>query len=83
MSTLCNCNNESLEKTVTCYNCQYTWSEKMNYNERMAACPEHRARYQDRRILNTPSLCQTCANTGYSVRSDGTSCYPSYTVNKN
>ncbi len=81
MSTTCNCTNESLEKTVTCFNCKSSWSEKMAHYERMASCSEHRSGIA---ICggNWPSLCQKCTNEGYSIQSEGVGWFPKYTVVK-
>ena len=83
MSTLCNCNNESLEKTMTCFKCRSTWSEKMHHHERVASCPDEEHRMSISICGSTcPSLCQTCTDSGYSVQSEGGSWFPKYTVVK-
>ena len=81
MSTLCKCHNESLEKTMACFNCQSSWSEKMHQHERVASCPEHHSMIAICGGGN-PSLCQKCTNAGYSVESQGAGWFPTYSVVK-
>lgn len=81
MNSTCTCHNESLDKTITCFNCKATWLEKMPHHERVASCKEHCHMIA---ICggSRPSLCHPCINNGYTVESEGGGWFPKYVVVK-
>lgn len=82
----CICNDDTLEKTLTCYNdqCKATWNIKLQYHERMSKCAVHRGGIQ---ICGDtgPSLCNQCKTDGYALQADRTQnpWFPKWSIVKN
>lgn len=78
----CTCNDESQTETKTCFNCKSQWSEQMPHHLRVNNCPQHRHLIAICRSP-LPPLCQTCKDTGYSVKMNQESGWmPDYEVVK-
>ena len=72
----CICNDESLVKTLSCFNCNKKWDEQLAYHEKVAKCPEHS---QSVAICGSkiPPLCTQCKSYGCTVTSEGSGMFPS------
>ncbi|AYV77219.1 MAG: hypothetical protein Barrevirus19_14 [Barrevirus sp.] len=77
----CQCHDETMTKSLFCFNCKTEWKIPMLQEERIASCPEHKSM-----IAfcggTVPSLCTTCTNDGYYVEQEGFGWFPSFTVKR-
>ncbi len=83
--TTCICNDDTLEKTLICYQCKATWNLKLEYHERMSKCVLHKKGIQICGDGCGPSLCNQCKTDGYILQADRTEnpWFPKWTVIKN
>jgi hypothetical protein len=83
-STECICNDETLTKTINCFNsiCTNTLNVKLHDFERTARCPLHHASISVCGGI-IPSLCTNCEHDGYCIKTDSFSWRgPSYVCDK-
>ena len=57
------CNDETQEKTLTCFRCEAQWQILTEFHDRVARCPQH---YRSRAVCGgSAELCKECRDQGF------------------